>query len=282
MAALQGIKRRIRSVTNTKQITKAMQLVAASKLRRAQEAAHGPEEYTLAAKAIMAQLAGESETRNNVLLQSRDLKRALTIIVAGDRGMAGAYNTNVIRTFARRARELDVSQDVIAVGRRAAITSSHFKDVTEIAAYEMDSNDPDTGLAKPILAEALELFRSGAVDRVEIVYTHFVSTIKQEAVVEQILPVIVDNEAGVSGELEPDPATLLEFAILRTLEAQILSAILESRASEQAGRMVAMLNATDNAGDIIEDLTLEYNNARQAAITQEIAEISSGTEAING
>lgn len=280
MAALSGIKRRIRSVTSTKQITKAMQLVAASKLRRAQEAATGPKAYTEAAKIILGQLSGGVEALRNPLFDVREVNNGLTIIVAGDRGMAGAYNTNIIKTFGKHVDTLGVPQQVICIGRRAASYGAKLADVVEIAAYEMDKNEADVGLAQPVLEEAIELYKSGAVDAVHMVYTHFVSTIKQDAVVEQLLPVVAEGEIPGVGQLEPDPETLLDYAIMRVLEAQVLQAVLESRASEQAARMVAMLNATDNASDIIEDLTLEFNNARQAAITQELAEISSGAEAI--
>lgn len=282
MAALQGIKQRIRSVTSTKQITKAMQLVAASKLRRAQESAVAPQAYTEGAKAVLGQLSGGVEAQRNPLFQVRKVNRALTIIIAGDRGMAGAYNANVIKAFGRHVADLGVPHDVIAVGRRAASFGVHLIDVTEISAFEMDANEADVGLAKPILDEVVELFRSGAIDTAHIAYTHFVSTIKQDAVVDQLLPVQPSEDAiSTVGELEPSSEELLDYAVMRVLEAQLLQAILESRASEQAARMVAMLNATDNATEIIEDLTLEFNNARQAAITQELAEISGGAEAIN-
>ncbi len=281
MAALSGIKRRIRSVSSTKQITKAMQLVAASKLRRAQDSATGPKAYTEAAKIILGQLSVGAEAQRNPLFEVRPVLSGLTILIAGDRGMAGAFNGNILKAFAKHVDSLGVSQQIICIGRRAANYGSLLSDITEIAAYEMDSNDADIGLAQPVLEEAIELYKSGAVDAVHLVYTHFVSTIKQDAMVEQLLPVIAQSGEPTVGELEPDPETLLDYAIMRVLEAQVLQAILESRASEQAARMVAMMNATDNASDIIEDLTLEFNNARQAAITQELAEISSGAEAIN-
>ena len=282
MAALQGIKQRIRSVTNTKQITKAMQLVAASKLRRAQESAIGPQAYTEAAKTILLQLSGGVEVGRNALFQVRKVENALTIIVGGDRGMAGAYNSNITKAFSKHVLATPASHQVIAIGRRAASYGAHIADITELAAYEMDANEADIGLAKPILDEVLELFRSSQVDAVHIIYTHFVTTIKQETMVDQLLPIVAPPKSKPTvGELEPEPEILLDFVVMKVLEAQILQAILESRASEQAARMVAMLNATDNATEIIGDLTLEFNNARQAAITQELAEISGGTEAIN-
>ena len=282
MAALSGIKRRIRSVTSTKQITKAMQLVAASKLRRAQESATGPQDYTEAAKEILSQLSSGVEAQRNTLFQVRAVERVLTIIVGGDRGMAGAYNSNITKAFIKHASRVKATHQVIVIGRRAASYSAHLSGITELAAYEMDINEPDIGLAKPILDEVVELFRDGKIDSVNLVYTHFVSTIKQETVVEQLLPVRPSSgSVATISELEPSSEELLDYVVMRVLEAQLLQAILESRASEQAARMVAMLNATDNATEIISDLTLEFNNARQGAITQELAEISGGAEAIN-
>ncbi len=282
MAALQGIKRRIRSVTSTRQITKAMQLVAASKLRRAQEAATGPQEYIAAARELLASLSGQAEAQRHPLYQQRAVKRALAIVVAGDRGMAGAYNANIFKALGRHLSELDVPMTAICIGRHATLQVARASDVDEIAAYDIDEGDADVALAQPVLREAIELFSAGEVDVVHMVHTRFHSTIKQEAVIRQLLPVVGEPASGpTERELEPNPAALLDFATNRLLEAEVLQAILEARASEQAARMMAMMNATDNAGDLIEDLTLTYNDARQAAITQELAEISGGAEAIS-
>jgi F-type H+-transporting ATPase subunit gamma len=281
MAALQGIKRRIRSVTSTRQITKAMQLVAASKLRRAQEAASGPQDYIAAARELLAGLSGSSEANRHPLYQVRPVKRALTVVIAGDRGMAGAYNSNIFKALGRHIRELDVPQQAICIGRHAMLQVARASDVDELAAYLIDSGDADIAIAQPVLQEAIELYESGEVDVVHLIYTHFVSTIKQEATVRQLLPVTSGEVATTERELEPNTEELLDHATRRVLEAEVLQAILEARASEQAARMMAMMNATDNAKELIEDLTLTYNDARQAAITQELAEISGGAEAIS-
>jgi F-type H+-transporting ATPase subunit gamma len=145
----------------------------------------------------------------------------------------------------------------------------------------MDLAHPDTTLAQPILREAVEMFMRGDIDVVHIIYTRFHSTVKQEAVTRQLLPVVAPVGEVAERELEPEPETLIDFATNRLLEAEVLQAILESRASEQASRMMAMMSATDNAKELIDDLTLTYNDARQAAITQELAEISAGAEAIS-
>jgi len=282
MAALQSIKRQIRSVTSTRQITKAMQLVAASKLRKYQEAALLPQAYSKAAEELLVRLGGSLETQQHPLYQRRPIKQALTIVVAGDRTLAGPYNSNIFRTFAQHIEELGVPQQAIAVGRQAGHRIARAAGVEEIAAYTIDSGEGDVELAQPILREITELYEAETIDAVHIVYTKFNSTVSQEVAIKQLLPVEQPTGGGTQSELEPDPETLLDVATRHLLEAQILQAILESRASEQAARMLAMMNATDNADDLIKDYTLEYNNARQAAITQELAEISAGSEAING
>lgn len=282
MAALQDIKRRIRSVGSTRQITKAMQLVAASKLRRYQEEAALPQAYTQAARELLARLGGTSDVLRHPLYQRRRLKRALTVLIAGDRTLAGPYNANVYRAFSRHVDELNLPHQVIAVGRQTAHYIAKSLDIDEVAAYTIDNGPGDVELAQPILLQITDMFESGKVDTVHVIYTHFQSTIRQEVTVTQLLPVIPEVGQATESELEPSPEVLIDVATRRLLEAQLLQAILDSRASEQAARMLAMMNATDNADDLIGDLTLAYNNARQAAITQELAEITAGAEAING
>jgi F-type H+-transporting ATPase subunit gamma len=284
MAALQGIKRRIRSVKGIHQITKAQQLVAASKLRRVQTAALAPQDYTAAASELLERLSRSPEVRKHPLFQARTVRGALTIVVAGDRGMAGAYNSNVLRALGRHVREVsgdqEVAQSAIAIGRRASMHVSHASDVDEIASYDISAAGVDITVAQPVLQESLDLFLSRQVDVVHLIYTHYVSTVKQEVMVEQLLPIARPEGAAAVSEFEPEPEELVDLAARRVLEAKVLQAILEARASEEAARMVAMMNATDNAGELITDLTLAYNNARQASITQELAEISAGADAI--
>ncbi len=280
MAALNGIKRRIRSVGNIRQITKAMQLVAASELRRAQAAAVAPQAYTTAALELLSRLGSHVEALRHPLYQVRPINRALTIVIAGERGMAGAYNGNILKSLIRHTAELGVPHSAICVGRYAASHVAKFSDMDELAAYDIEAKNPDVEIAQPILTEASALYTAGEVDSVHIIYTHFVSTMKQVTVTEQLLPVHPVASDYVDNTLEPNAEALLDFATKRLLEAQILQAVLESRASEQAARMMAMMSASDNAGELIEDLTLAYNNERQAVITQELAEISAGAEAV--
>jgi len=291
MASRQQIKQRIGSVKSTKQITKAMQLVAASKLRRAQEAAVGPRAYAEMARAILARLrniaGGESEFR---LFADRPVKNRLLIIVTGDRGLAGAYNSNVIRRMIqelRADRDKQIGTSLIVIGKQAAHAAGRIANVDVRGAYQDLPDKPDADTLRPILTTAVGLFADGDVDAVDIVYTKFISTVVQEMQVKRLLPAGLDpletnNEKQEDQDVtvEPSAEAVLRLATLRLLDAQIYQALLEAAASEHSMRMLAMKNATDNASDIVDDLTLEYNNARQAAITQELAEISGGVEAM--
>lgn len=281
MAAQQGIKRRIRSVSNTRQITKAMQLVAASKLRRAQETSLNARAYADAAANLLAVLSSVPETGYSPLFEQRPVHNALTILVTSDRGLAGGYNSNVIRAFASLVASQNATHSVACVGKYAGRYVARVSDVNELSAYPMDVKDISLELAQPLLKESIELFLAGKVDVVNVVFTKFISTVRQEVQTVQLLPIaFVPNTTGVVRTLEPSPEELLDFAAKRLLEARVSQALLDARASEQASRMLAMKNATDNAGELIDDLTLAFNNARQAAITQELAEISAGAEAI--
>lgn len=281
MASLQNIKRRIKSVRGIRQITKAQQLVAASKLRRVQVAALAPHEYTRAADELLKRLSGVPEVRKFPLFAVRKPKNALVIVVAGDRGMAGAYNSNIFRAFQKHIGELGVPAKVITIGRRASVFASHLADVEHLGSYDVNSAGLDVTVAQPITQETVDLFTKREIDVAHIIYTSFVSTVKQEVTVTQLLPIErTETTKNTVTDFEPEVEDLIHFAARRVIEARILQAVLDGRASEEAARMLAMMNATDNAGDLINDLTLAYNNARQANITQELAEISAGAEAI--
>ncbi|HUD11670.1 MAG TPA: ATP synthase F1 subunit gamma, partial [Candidatus Saccharimonadia bacterium] len=279
-AALQGIKRRIRSVRNTRQITKAMQMVEASKLRKTQAAAQKPKDYTEAARELLERLSSQPESKRNPLFRTRPVKQALTILIAGDRGMAGAYNNNALKALIRHIVDVGAPQKTICIGKRASLQVARAADVEEISSYNIDHGDADTAIAQPVLEEIMDLFDRKEVDVVHLIYTQFTSMVKQEVIVRQLLPVPAAGPGNYLSDYEPEPEEFVNFAVRRVLEADITQAVLESRASENAARMVAMMNATDNADDLIGDYTLAFNNARQATITQEIAEISGGAEAI--
>jgi F-type H+-transporting ATPase subunit gamma len=282
MPSLQIINRRRQSVRNTRQITKAMQMVAASKLRRAQQAATAPQAYTKAARELLANLGAQTVAATHPLFAVRPVKRALTIVIAGDRGMAGGYNSNIVRALGRHIKEVKAEHSVIAIGKRAALSVARAKDVNGIASFEAESHDTAGLIALPVLEQVTDLYEKGEVDVVHIISTEFVSTVVQKVAVRQLLPVVppTDAVAPMQSEMEPSAEDLIDIAVRRVMEAEVLQAILEARASEEAMRMLAMMNASDNASDIIADLTLVYNNARQGKITQEISEISAGAEAI--
>lgn len=288
MASRQQIKRRIGSVKNTKQITKAMQLVAASKLRHAQEAVVRPRAYAELAREILTRLRQMSADDTEYhLFSERPVKKRLIIAITSDLGLAGAYDANVLRTLVTEAqadKAQGIRTGVVAIGRKAAQAASHIAGIDVEAVYTKMPDKPTADELRPILSSVVGLYADGLVDQVDIIFTKFISSISQEIQLQRLLPAGFE-EANLDDELahadvEPSPEALLKAAALRLLESQIYQAFLEAIASEQSMRMLAMKNATDNASDLIDDLTLVYNNARQAAITQELAEITGGAEAM--
>lgn len=291
MASRQQIKRRITSVKNTKQITRAMQMVAASKLRRAQEAAIGPREYARMAREILTHLRSlDTDTaEGGALFAERPVKNRAIVMIASDKGLAGAYNSNVVRQTIRELVDDDkanVKTSLIAVGRQAANAATRLAKQDVLAVYQNLPDKPSANDIRPLLNTMVELFIDQKVDSVDVIYTKFVSTVRQEVQVQRLLPAGFEEEEVsqdiASAQIEPSVDELLEAATVRLLEAQLYQILYEAAASEHSMRMLAMKNATDNASDIVEDLTLEFNTARQAAITQELAEISGGAEAMNG
>jgi F-type H+-transporting ATPase subunit gamma len=290
MASRQQIKRRISSVKSTKQITKAMQLVAASKLRRAQEAALGPQEYSRVAREMLTRLRQLAATEPTVqLFKQRPVKRRLLVAITSDRTLAGAYNVNVIRQMInelKHDRANNVATEVITIGRQAANAAARIQGLQVAGVYTNFPERPSANDIRPILTTAVDRFQSGEIDDVSLIYTHFASTVSQQVKVRQLLPAGFEEEPLnndiMHATIEPSVEELLRSTAMRLLEVQLYQALLESVASEHSMRMLAMKNATDNASDLIDDYTLEYNNARQAAITQELAEISGGAEAMNG
>jgi len=288
MASTQLLKSRIRSVKSTRQITKAMQLVAASKMRRAQEATKASAPYTLAARELLTALSSHTSVKNHPLFVSRDVKTRLLIVIASDKGLAGAYNSNIVRAYANELKADDkagIKNTTITVGRKAAQFVARIKDTEVLGAYEELPDRPDGSELRAILDSARSLFESGKVDAVDVIYTNFKSSINQEATVIRVLPAGFEPilEKGVARDVTYEPSTeeVVDGVAYRLVGAQIFQALLDSRASEHSMRMMAMKNATDNASDLVDDLTLEMNKARQSAITQELAEISGGVEALN-
>jgi F-type H+-transporting ATPase subunit gamma len=288
MASSQQLKSRIRSVKNTKQITKAMQMVAASKMRRAQEADQASAPYTRAANELLTFLASQGATDEHPLFKARTVKTRLLIVIAADKGLAGAYNSNVAKTYLRQLAADDaakVENTTIAVGRRASQFVTRLKDTSVLGVYEDLPDHPAGAELRAILDTAREKFETGVVDAVDVIFTEFISSINQQVRVQRVLPAgfiqtEVSNEVR-EAKFEPNVSEVLDGVAYRLVGAQIFQALLDARASEYSMRMVAMKNATDNANDLANDLTLVMNKARQGAITQELAEISAGVEAQN-
>jgi len=288
MASTQILKSRIRSVKSTRQITKAMQLVAASKMRRAQEATKVSAPYTIAARQLLTALSTHTSVKSHALFVNRPVKTRLLIVIASDKGLAGAYNSNIVRVYTNELVADDkagIKNTTITVGRKAAQFVARIKDTKVLGAYEELPDKPDGSELRAILDSARTLFTSGEVDAVDIIYTDFVSSITQEAKIMRVLPAgfVATEEPGVATDVTYEPSTeeVLDGVAYRLVGAQIYQALLDSRASEHSMRMLAMKNASDNASDLIDDLTLEMNKARQSAITQELAEISGGVEALS-
>lgn len=291
LAQTQAIKRRIRSVKNTNQITKAMELVAASKLRKAQEATLRTRTYYNGAREILSRLAQLVAARKYEYFKARKtITSRLYVIVTSDRGLAGAYNTNVLKQFAIELEEnqkTGIKTEVITLGRKGAQVIARTQGVELIGAYQDIAAQPHPADIEPILHTVREHFLNKSVQEVVVFYTHFHSSIVQTPTRKRLLPVDIDEEfVAVHGdianaEFEPSPMAVLKYVVPKLVAAEFYQTILESSASEHSMRMLAMKNASDNASDLIDDLTLEYNSARQASITQELAEITGGAAAIS-
>lgn len=289
MASTQQLKRRIGSVKNTKQITKAMELVAASKMRKATEAAHRGRAYRQAAHSMLSRLSTVTEINEHPLYTTRPVKNRLYVVITSDRGLAGAYNANIIKLLTRAVsddRKQSIKSQVIIVGKRGAQFLRRVEHIDIIAAYTDFGDKPDANDIRPILDTIVEQYRTEQTDEVRLLYTEHKSNIVQLAQSLAILPASFDDEDVAEEQVlsdvtfEPSVSEVLENVTERLLEVQIWQALLESIASEQSMRMLSMKNATDNATEIIDDLTLEFNTARQAKITQELAEITGGAEAM--
>ena len=289
MSSTTVLKRRIKSIKNTKQITKAMELVAASKMKKAQEHAVFSRDYRHAAKSILSRLSGVTDLSEHSLFKTRKVKTKLVVAITSDRGLAGAYNSNVFRLLTKKIQEdkkKSIKVEVVAIGRQAAHFLPRIKDIKTIAVYPMFTTKPSESEIRNIANPIFEKYLNKEIDAVEVIYTDFISNINQKARSITLLPEDLNGEKPDVSELEvaifePAIEDIVEDVTRRLLQVQMWQAMLESLASEHSMRMMAMKNATDNANEIIDDLTLAYNTARQAAITQEIAEIVGGAEAVS-
>lgn len=317
MASSKDIKRRIKSINSTKKITRAMEMVSAAKMRRAVSSVLGIRPYAHSAWSVLTNLARAFETHQYGFLEVCEVKNVLVVAVASDRGFCGSFNAQIakklkeeisrpeklkINRIGRKkiessVKDEDLKIDFITIGRKGEnIVRKLGKNI--IAAFEDGAAFSQVADIKPVYKIIAEEYLAKKYDKVVVVYTDYISTVVQETRIRQILPISkVDiekqiaemdvlakeyglNEPAVEYKIEPSPKEVLEFIIPRLIEMQLFHAILESQASEQSARMMAMRNATDAAAEMSEDLTLAYNQIRQGKITQEIAEISAGRAAL--
>ncbi|MFZ5795714.1 MAG: F0F1 ATP synthase subunit gamma, partial [Pseudomonadota bacterium] len=290
--SLKALKIRIGSVKSTQKITKAMKMVAAAKLRRAQEAAVAGRPYAEQLEKVMASLAAKvsvSESSPKLLAGTGKDQVHMLIVATSERGLAGAFNSNIVRAARRKAEELEAAGKTVkfyVAGKKGRVIKRFFP--TQIAADHEMSHIKTVAFAdaRTIADDVIARFEAGEFDIAHLFYAKFQSALVQEPVGRQIIPVAIDTTAapaadgGAAVEYEPDEETILADLLPRNVAIQIFRALLENAASEQGSRMTAMDNATRNAGDMINRLTIQYNRSRQAAITTELVEIISGAEAL--
>ena len=291
MAKTQDIRRRIKSIRNTAQITKAMQMVAASKMRKAQQHALAGRPYAALMNKVLVSLQRRTDPRLHPLLHIRPVKKELVLIISTDKGLCGALNTNLFR----EAANFDSAKTAFVVtGKKARQFIARTKREL-LADFEL-KDAPTFVETKPIAKFCMEKFLNRDVDKVSVLYTHFINTINQRSVVQTLLPIssfdLPKSESDEKAKqdvdpmlgyvFEPNAETVLDMMLPYYLQYQLFQMILDARASEHSARMVAMKNATDNANQFIKDLTLEYNKMRQAGITMELLEIATAQMSLGG
>ena len=282
MASLKDIRDRIKSVKSIQKVTSAMKMVAAAKVRKAQEKMEQARPYTHALEDVIHHILPDVDRNMLDLLEVRDIKRKAYVIVSADRGLAGAFNTNIIKIAQNEIDHFGKENvDLFCIGKKSR---DYFKrrNYNIVESHTEFWNELNYDNAMMIGRSVVEHFTSGKVDEIHVVYNYFVNLAQQEVKSEVLLPLVYDDEdRNVRDRLyEPSKEKLINSLVPRHLNIQIWKYLLESYASEQAARMLAMENATTNAGDMIKNLTLEFNKARQAAITTEMLEIVSGAEAL--
>ena len=286
MPGARDIKNKIRSVQNTQKITRAMEMVAASKMRRAQERMAAARPYAEKMRGVIAHVSAASLEYRHPFLIERDLKRVGVIVISSDRGLCGGLNNNLFRTLVRHMdewREQGVEQDFCIIGNKGASFFSRFG-VAVVGQATHLGDAPAVETLFGVIKVVLDAYTSGRIDRVFMVYNQFINSMTQRPVIERLLPreASGDEEIGHYWDYiyEPDSKAVLDIMMTRYIESLIYQAVVENVASEQAARMVAMKAASDNAGGLIDELLLAYNKARQASITQELSEIVGGAAAL--
>lgn len=286
MANLREIKSRITSTKKTSQMTKAMQMVSASKSKRAESNAKSYVPYMEKVQDVVAAIASGTTDASHPMLVSRPVKKTAYLVIGSDRGLAGAYNSSILRQLARTLNERHKSKDeyvIFAIGR---VARDYFvkRDFNVLDSIVGLPDQPTFSDVKQIARKAVGMFADGTYDELYMYYNHFVSVISQEVTEKKVLPItdLAQASEGVSAsyEFEPSGEAILEVLLPQYAESLIYGALLDGKASEHAARMTAMKTATDNANDLVKNLSLVYNRARQAAITQEITEIVGGAAAL--
>ena len=287
MAGGREIKTKIKSVQNTRKVTRALEMVSASKIRKAQERMKASRPYARAMKQVIGHLAqANSEYRHPYLVEREDVKRVGYIIVSSDRGLAGGLNNNMFRKLLVEIRgwqDKGVEVDVVTIGQKASVFFRRLK-VGMLASVTHLGDTPHVEQLVGVIKVMLDAYSTGHVDRVFLCYNDFVNTMTQRAAFDQLLPLPphdhIESRHDWDYLYEPDAQAVLEHVLTRYVESLVYQAVMENVASEHAARMVAMKAASDNASKLIDTLNLVYNKARQAAITQEISEIVGGAAAV--
>jgi F-type H+-transporting ATPase subunit gamma len=286
MASGKEIKGKIGSIKNTQKITSAMEMVAASKMKKAQERMAASRPYAESMRAVIGHVANGNLEYRHPYLEEREIKRVGYIVVSTDRGLCGGLNTNEFKLVlkdVKKWKQQDVEVDFAALGSKACAFFNRFGG-SVLAAESGIGDAPSVKHVVGLVRVMLTAFEEGKIDRLFLVYNDFVNTMTQAPRIDQLLPLPKSDEKELQHRwdyiYEPDPKPILDLLLKRYIESQVYQGVVENTASEQAARMVAMKAATDNAGDLIDDLQLVYNKARQAAITQEISEIVSGAAAV--
>ena len=283
MASLKDLRRRIRSTRSMQQIFKAMEMVAAAKLRRAQVRAQSAAPYARKMTEVLSSIAGAAAEMEHPLFKVRPVKTTLLVVVTADRGFAGTYNINVLRVAEQRVRQAAAGTMKLVVLGRKGRDYFRRRAVPMLSVHTDLPGEASLDFARRLTAEVSEAFVNGEADRVEILYTHFVNALVRRVQSELFLPVGGDAPAGATDRgviFEPDAETIFAELVPRYATAKLYAAMADALASEQAARMVAMGSARKNAGELVDSLTLTRNRLRQAAITREIAELVGGAEAL--
>ncbi|MEI7792831.1 MAG: ATP synthase F1 subunit gamma [Candidatus Berkelbacteria bacterium] len=302
MASTQEFRRRIKSVNNTKQITKAMEMISSIKMQKSVRAAQTARTYIQNAWNMLARLAHTSLPEDHPLIKQRPVKKMAIILVTSDRGLCGSYNSEVLKKFLQFEKDLCACNDetckayqggcdIIALGKKGADFSKRYNVGRLIAEFPAFESNIDIENVIPISKLSVGEYLAGNYDRVVIIYSHFASSLKQIPVAKQLLPIIREHvdkpeiwedqaENNSDFIIEPSAEEVMDGILKQVLRTQIYGSILEANASEHSARMIAMKNATDNAEDLVDELKLLYNSVRQDGITREIAEISGAADAM--